>query len=91
MPEPKSELSPVKRALAEIRRPAGARVDELEKGAADPIAIVGVGLRLPGGATDEESFWTLLAEGLAMRFAIFADRWTGAPGMSRTGRMRALV
>ncbi|MFI1019126.1 SDR family NAD(P)-dependent oxidoreductase, partial [Streptomyces sp. NPDC020965] len=30
----------------------------------DPVAIVGMGLRLPGGITDPEGFWHLLSEGL---------------------------
>ncbi len=41
----------------------------------EPIAIVGIGCRLPGGAGDPASFWRLLAErGDAVR-EIPADRW----------------
>ncbi len=74
MPEPTGELSPVKRALAEIRR-LRARVDELERVSTDPIAIVGMGLRLPGGVMDEESFWRLLAEGRDTIREIPPERW----------------
>ena len=56
------ELSPVKRALYEIRG-LRARVNELEQAARQPVAIIGVGLRFPGGATDEESLWRLLSSG----------------------------
>ena len=31
---------------------------------ADPIAIVGMGCRLPGGVTDPEAFWRLLRDGV---------------------------
>jgi acyl transferase domain-containing protein/acyl carrier protein len=76
MPEIPSgtELSPVKRALAEIRR-LRARLNELEKGSAEPVAIVGVGLRLPGGVTDEKGFWDLLAEGRDVIREVPPDRW----------------
>ncbi|MGA8528327.1 MAG: beta-ketoacyl synthase N-terminal-like domain-containing protein [Acidobacteriaceae bacterium] len=87
MPEKTSELSPVKRALAEIRR-LRARVDELEKDRSEPIAIVGVGLRLPGGATDEESFWELLTEGRDAIREVPPERWDWrslSEGVSRFG------
>ena len=76
MPEitSQNELSAVKRALAEIRK-LRARVDELEKGSAEPIAIVGLGLRVPGGATDETSFWDLLTEGRDVIGEVPHDRW----------------
>jgi len=76
MPEINSsaELSPVKRALAEIRR-LRTRLHELEGGAVEPIAIVGLGLRLPGGVTDEDSFWDLLEEGRDAIGEVPPDRW----------------
>ncbi len=76
MPEINSatELSPVKRALAEIRR-LRVRLDELESGSAEPVAIVGLGLRLPGDVKDEESFWNLLAAGHDPIGEIPRDRW----------------
>ena len=48
------QLSPLKRAIVELREMRG-KLDELELRKNDPIAIVGVGLRLPGGAHDEAS------------------------------------
>ena len=42
---------------------------------AEPIAIVGVGCRLPGGVDSLESFWTLLAEGRDAIVEVPADRW----------------
>lgn len=68
------ELSPVKRALQEIRT-LRARVDELELSQHSPIAVIGAGLRFPGGATDADSFWALLAEGRDAITEIPCERW----------------
>ena len=68
------ELSPVKRALHEIRT-LRARVEELEAASHEPIAIIGVGLKFPGGAIDESSFWNLLAEGRDAITEIPRERW----------------
>ncbi|KAL4900464.1 hypothetical protein BDW74DRAFT_188294 [Aspergillus multicolor] len=40
-----------------------------------PIAIIGVGCRLPGGANDLDRLWSLLSEGRSGRTKIPADRW----------------
>ncbi|WP_416873262.1 type I polyketide synthase [Kitasatospora sp. SC0581] len=40
------------------------RVKELESGAREPIAIVGMGCRYPGGAVGPEEFWNLVADGV---------------------------
>lgn len=57
----------------------------------DPIAIVGIGCRLPGGANDPESFWSLLAEGREAVGPIPADRFDASalnhPDSSRAGRI----
>lgn len=41
----------------------------------EPIAIVGMGLRFPGGATQPEDFWKLLAEGTDCIVDVPSDRW----------------
>ncbi|MEU9235769.1 SDR family NAD(P)-dependent oxidoreductase [Streptomyces subrutilus] len=41
----------------------------------EPLAIVGVGLRMPGGAHDLDSLWTVLAEGRDTVTAVPADRF----------------
>ena len=55
-------VSPVKRALIEIRD-LRARLARAEAGRSAPIAIIGMGFRFPGGATDAESFAKLLWSG----------------------------
>ncbi|WP_396229879.1 type I polyketide synthase, partial [Frankia sp. CpI1-P] len=41
----------------------------------EPIAIVGIGCRFPGGADGPESFWRLLREGRDAVTEVPADRW----------------
>ncbi|MBV8097990.1 MAG: SDR family NAD(P)-dependent oxidoreductase [Verrucomicrobia bacterium] len=57
----------------------------------DPIAIIGIGCRFPGGINDVESFWKLLVEAREAVSEIPPDRWNiehfydaepGLPGKS---------
>jgi acyl transferase domain-containing protein/thioesterase domain-containing protein/acyl carrier protein len=41
----------------------------------EPIAIIGMGLRLPGGVRDPASYWRLLAGGIDATGEVPADRW----------------
>ncbi|HSI14073.1 MAG TPA: SDR family NAD(P)-dependent oxidoreductase [Chthoniobacter sp.] len=41
----------------------------------DRIAIIGIGLRLPGGINDSESLWKLLVEGREAVSEVPPDRW----------------
>ncbi|HVZ37436.1 MAG TPA: beta-ketoacyl synthase N-terminal-like domain-containing protein, partial [Polyangiaceae bacterium] len=42
---------------------------------AEPIAIVGMGCRLPGGVTDPESLWELLEKGVDAITEVPQERW----------------
>src|ERR1700730_13276149 len=68
------QLSPLKRAILELRE-MRAKLDETNRRQKEPIAIVGIGLRLPGGANDESSFWQILADGVDAISEIPPDRW----------------
>lgn len=41
----------------------------------EPVAIIGIGCRLPGGVTDSRSFWELLLAGRDATSDVPADRW----------------
>jgi acyl transferase domain-containing protein/acyl carrier protein len=69
-----TELSPLKRALLAIEE-LQAKLDTVEKRRHEPIAIIGVGCRIPGGANDPEEFWQLLHEGRSGVREIASDRW----------------
>lgn len=69
-----SELSPIKRALVEIRE-LRARVKELEAASREPIAIVGTSLRAPGGVNDLADYADLLWSGRDAIGPIPPDRW----------------
>lgn len=57
----------------------------------DPIAIVGIACRFPGGATDPRSFWDLLRHGVDAISEVPADRWNASrfhhPDASAPGRI----
>ncbi|MBA2321925.1 MAG: polyketide synthase, partial [Deltaproteobacteria bacterium] len=52
-----------------------ARVAELERSANEPVAIVGAGMRFPGGVVDRASYWSLLSGGVDAVGNVPADRW----------------
>ncbi len=46
-----------------------------QPGVSEPVAIVGLGCRFPGGVSDPESFWKLLSEGRDAISDIPSSRW----------------
>ena len=68
-----SQYSPKRLALlaAELQ----SRVQRLEQARHEPIAIVGIGCRLPGGADTPDRFWELVREGVDAISEVPADRW----------------
>jgi phthiocerol/phenolphthiocerol synthesis type-I polyketide synthase E len=60
-----ANIAPEKRRLlAELLRPA-----------VEPVAIVGIGCRFPGGADSVDAFWDLLVGGRDATCDVPADRW----------------
>ena len=89
-PETEANLSPLKRAILELRE-MRAKLDEMESSQKGSIAIVGMGLRLPGGMRNESSLWQVLANGVDTISEIPADRWDLAayydPDPDKPGKM----
>ncbi|MBF0135020.1 MAG: type I polyketide synthase [Magnetococcales bacterium] len=73
-PSGKSDLSPTKRALLALQT-MQAKVDRLEREKREPIAVVGMGCRFPGGAATPEAFWQLLREGRDAMREVPPARW----------------
>ena len=67
-------LSPIKRALAEVRQ-MRQHLENMESRQKEPIAIIGMGMRYPGDVRDSDSFWRLLEEGIDAIQEVPADRW----------------
>jgi acyl transferase domain-containing protein/acyl carrier protein len=69
-----NQLSPLQRsvlALKEMR----AKLDAVENAKTEPIAIIGMNCRFPGGADYPEKFWELLHNGVDAITEVPADRW----------------
>ncbi|MEM8604516.1 MAG: beta-ketoacyl synthase N-terminal-like domain-containing protein [Cyanobacteria bacterium P01_H01_bin.121] len=52
-----------------------AKLNQIESAQREPIAIIGMGCRFPGGVTDPESFWQLLSEGRDAITPVPESRW----------------
>ncbi len=61
-------------ALEAIER-LQSRLDAAESTPHEPIAIVGLGCRIPGGVVDARSYWELLCEGRDVVGEIPPERW----------------
>jgi acyl transferase domain-containing protein len=62
-------------------------------GATEPIAIIGIGCRLPGGVTSHDSLWQLLEDGVDAIGPVPPGRWDVdryySPKAQQPGRMNA--
>ncbi|WP_437821703.1 amino acid adenylation domain-containing protein [Sorangium sp. So ce1078] len=83
-----TELSALQRAALLVEK-LQARLDAAERARTEPVAVIGMGCRFPGGAVDGPSYWRLLSEGVDAVREIPASRWNvaayydpqrGAPG-----------
>jgi acyl transferase domain-containing protein/NADPH:quinone reductase-like Zn-dependent oxidoreductase/NAD(P)-dependent dehydrogenase (short-subunit alcohol dehydrogenase family)/acyl carrier protein len=68
------QLSPLKQALLKLEE-MQAKLENVERSAREPIAIIGMGCRFPGGASTPEAFWRILREGVDAVTEIPNSRW----------------
>ncbi|MDG2304329.1 MAG: beta-ketoacyl synthase N-terminal-like domain-containing protein, partial [Candidatus Binatia bacterium] len=67
------ELSTIKRALLARKVRSSSNAAQILAG--EPIAVIGMGCRFPGGADDPDKYWDLIAEGRDAVGEVPASRW----------------
>ncbi|MEU9092424.1 type I polyketide synthase [Streptomyces sp. NPDC048428] len=76
------------RIVARLRE----RIEKLERTRSEPVALIGIGCRLPGGVRSMEDYWDLLSGGVDAITPIPASRWDAQsfydPDPEAPGRMR---
>ena len=80
MADEEKYLAYLKRATAELRE-ARRRLNEVEGKAREPIAIVGMGCRFPGGVSTPDELWDLVAAGRSGITEFPADRGWDVDGL----------
>ncbi|MER5867395.1 type I polyketide synthase [Kitasatospora sp. NPDC002040] len=70
----------LKRALADAQK-ANKRLQEVERAKHEPIAIVGMACRLPGGITSPDDLWRVVSEGVDAISEFPADRGWDLEGL----------
>ena len=71
-----NQPQPLEKANAEIARlQAELAAREGDKASREPIAIIGMGCRYPGGVRTPDEFWHLLSSGRDILCDIPDDRW----------------
>jgi len=83
-------LPQLQRALQALQQ-MRARLESIEQAKHEPIAVVGMACRFPGGADTPDAFWRLLMEGRDGITEAPADRWDADalyhPDAEATGKM----
>ncbi|NEQ43492.1 MAG: type I polyketide synthase [Leptolyngbya sp. SIOISBB] len=70
----KDQLSSAKRLLLAVKD-ARSKLEAVERAKREPIAIVGMGCRLPGGVKTPQEYWDLLANQSDAITEVPGDRW----------------
>ncbi len=68
------QLAQLKRAVQAIKD-LRARLESVERARTEPIAVIGLGCRFPGGANSPEAFWQLLVNGVDAITEVPRERW----------------
>ena len=92
-PTPSRSRELLRDALVEIQQ-LRSRLEELESARSEPLAVVGLACRFPGGADGPRAYWELLRDGRDGVCEVPPERWDAerfydpdpsAPGMMNTG------
>ena len=67
-------LSPLKQAFLALQE-AQSRIADLEVRRAEPVALIGVGCRIPGAKDGPDGYWSLLSEGTCSVSGETVQRW----------------
>ena len=67
-------LSPLQNAIYLLKQ-TQAKLAACERARSEPIAIIGVGCRFPGGGENPEAFWRLLCDGVDAVREVPPERW----------------
>src|ERR1700734_4045082 len=89
------ELSPLKQAFLALQE-AQQRIAVLESARAEPIAVIGVGARVPGGEDGPDAYWSLLRDRRDAVGEGLPERWrelqaAGSDEMPASARFAALL
>ena len=86
-----SKLSPKRLALLALE--LNEKLEDANRRAREPIAVVGMACRFPGHSDDPERFWEMLRDGRDAIVEVPADRWDAKawfdPDPDAPGRMSA--
>src|SRR5690349_2225819 len=74
MSQTPDEQSRLKQALAALRK-MRVKLETIERARTEPIAVIGIGCRFPGGADDPDAYWDLLRRGVDAVTEVPRDRW----------------
>jgi acyl transferase domain-containing protein/acyl carrier protein len=69
-----NQLSTSRRLLLALEE-ASAKLESAERSRTEPIAVIGMGCRFPGGADDPVAFWELLRQGRDGIVTVPPERW----------------
>lgn len=74
MAEQDKQQALMRRALDELRELRG-KLAQYQQAEHEPIAVIGLGCRFPGGCDSPEALWQFLSEGKNARSEVPAGRW----------------